>query len=185
MAKNGKAYGGGGGGLLPSVAAMLIMGFVCWHWLLPSLANDEPAAPPQGGSTGELAPVDAQDVPDALATMSGPPEILARFKEAADGCSRPLAWVSIVREPGQPGTSVRLRSGNYFSPLFQLSDVPTRVAIPYPAPYERGQGQLTVVGEGGEAAIALRPTWHVVLQGAGAVRNVTWHPSRRCTLSNG
>src|ERR1700733_14079184 len=89
-AKNGEAYGSSGGGLLPFVAAMLIMGFVCWHWLLPPLANEEPAAPPQGGSAGELAPVDNRDFPDALATLSGPPEFLALFKEAADGCSRPL-----------------------------------------------------------------------------------------------
>ena len=180
-----KTGGGGAGGLLPGVLAALISGLICWQWLIPSLGTAQSADPTLGARAGNLDPVDEQDITGAIGTLSGSPEFLAGFKDRSKACPRPLAWVSIVSEPGQPAATVRLRSGNYISPLFQLTEVPTRVAVPYPGPYERGTGTLTLVGAGAHVAVALLPVWHVVVQGTDASRNVTWHPVKKCIQPNG
>src|SRR6185437_6202002 len=117
-------------GLLPAVLAALISGFVCWQWLIPALPTAGGAKASAGGLGSDLAPIDEQDIDGAIGTLSGSPEFLASFKDRSKACPRPLAWVSMVREPGQPAVTVRLRSGNYISPLFPLTEVPTRVAIP-------------------------------------------------------
>jgi len=175
----------GGAGLLSAGLAVLVSGFVCWQWLIPALATGAADRPAADASISELAPVDEQDIDGAIGTLGGSPEFLASAKDRGKACPRPLAWVSVMREPGQPAAKVRLRSGNYFSPLFQLTDVPTRIAIPYPAPYDRGAGSLAIVGAGIHAVVALRPAWHVDAQGDGAARNVTWHPVKRCVQPGG
>lgn len=171
--------------MLQAVLAALISGFICWQWLIPSFGTAESADPAAGALASDLAPVDEQDIAGAIGTLSGSPEFLAGFGDRSKACPRPLAWVSMVSEPGQPPATVRLRSGDYVSPLFQLTEAPTRVAVPYPGPYERGMGTLTLVGAGAHAAVALLPVWHVEVQGTGASRNVTWHPVKKCIQPNG
>jgi hypothetical protein len=43
--------------------------------------------------------------------------------------------VTLVKAPGSPSGTVRVRSGSYLSPAFHVTEAPQRVAIPYPAPY--------------------------------------------------
>lgn len=172
-------------GLLPATAVAMLSAIVCWIWLISSAGT---AMTPEGGGevvTSELAQVDARDVAAALTTMDGSTDFLTQFKDRATGCARPLAWVTVARAPGQPAGTVRLRSGTYFSPIFDLSDVPLRVAIPYPNPYEAGHGTLTAMEVGGSATVALLPAWHVSAQSGGATREVTWHVSNRCKRLNG
>jgi hypothetical protein len=76
--------------------------------------------------------------------------------------------------------TIRLRSGNYISPNFSLTDAPVRVALPYPAPYEAGHGTLSVIAVGGEATVSLLPPWRVVGGSGLASHEVTWHPRIRC-----
>ena len=76
--------------------------------------------------------------------------------------------------------AVRLRSGSYFSPIFNLSDAPVRVAIPYPGPYEMGRGRLTVMVTSGDVVVALEPAWHVSAQNGQASHEVTWHARINC-----
>ena len=85
---------------------------------------------------------------------------------------------------GEP-VRVRVRSGGYFSPVFVLSPRPVRIAIPYPAPYQAGRGELTVFVEGGEAVVALTPPWHVPAAAGGAMRVVQWHPGAACADGEG
>jgi hypothetical protein len=120
-----------------------------------------------------------EDVEGALGTMDGTSLPLARFRERAGTCAQLLAWVTIARAPGQPARKSLLRSGNYFTPAFDLPDVALRVAIPYPAPYETGRGERTVVGASAGAMIALSPPW-AVRPAAEATRPVTWRPVERC-----
>src|SRR6185312_988578 len=172
-------------GLWPAAMIALASGIACWFWLAtnPGSAN----SPKNGGlaAASELAEVDDRDIAAALATMNGSSAFLARFKGRAAGCPLPLAWVSLVRAPGQPPGTVRLRSGAYFSPVFTLTDTPQRVAIPYPGAYETGSGELMALSAGGRAIIALRPAWHVAAQSDDAMRRVTWHPANRCKTQGG
>ncbi|MGA9868046.1 MAG: hypothetical protein WBQ75_16600 [Acetobacteraceae bacterium] len=116
--------------------------------------------------------------------MNGSTAFLAQFRQRTGGCPRPLAWVSLGRAAAQPAGTVRLRSGTYFSPVFKLTDIPVRIAIPYPGPYETGHGTLMAMNAGGSAIVALVPAW-VSARGGEATREVTWHPSKRCKQPGG
>ena len=138
-------------GLWPVASVTVLSAILCSLWLMPDLAAT-PAPDNDAGAVGsELAPVDQQDIEGALTTMDGSPAALARFKERAGGCPVPLAWITVSPAAGQQKGTIRLRSGRYFSPDFVLSGVPVRIAIPYPAPYETGHGDLTVLHAGGSA----------------------------------
>jgi hypothetical protein len=172
-------------GLWSSAAVAALSGVVCWIWLMSSTSISMTSEGGGEGVVSELAQVDDQDVTAALTTMGGSTAFLSQFKERTTGCPRPLAWVTLARSPGQPAGTVRLKSGSYYSPVFNLSDVPMRVAIPYPTPYETGQGTLTVMHTGGSATVALLPAWRVPAQGVAATHDVTWHSSNRCQRPNG
>ena len=170
-------------GLMPAMAIAILSGLVCWFGLLSGGASTT-----EGGGemvSSALAQVDDQDVTAALTTMSGSAAFLAQFKDRTKGCPLPLAWVSLVGAPGQPTGTVRLQSGSYFSPVFNVTDMPVRVAIPYPAPYEAGHGTLTALEAGGGALISLLPVWHVSAQAGGATHGVSWPVNSRCKQPNG
>ncbi|WP_149344164.1 hypothetical protein [Neorhizobium sp. P12A] len=171
--------------LLFAVVAAL-SGSAFWFWLNSALAAATHPGVEPDMQTSELDLVSDADIADALKTVGGTPALLDRFKPKDAGCPLPLAWISIRGAPGQPPTSVRLRSGAYLSPAFKLTDVPVRVAIPFPAPYDIGKGQLTVLGTGATASIALTPPWQVAFnQSNTSVHNVSWRAIKRCTDSNG
>jgi hypothetical protein len=172
-------------GVLPAAAVAMLSGVLCWIWLVSGAGSAMTSAGDAAAVASDLAQVDDGDVGAALTTMEGPTAFLARFKSRTAGCPEPLAWVTVARAPGQPAGTVRLGSGTYYSPVFDLSDVPVRVAIPYPGPYEAGHGMLTVMAAGGRAMVALRPAWQVPTQGGAARHEVTWHPSDRCKSSHG
>jgi hypothetical protein len=159
--------------------ATLLSAIVCWFWLIPREGAAAAVGDPQ------LAQVEDGDIADALTTMIGGPAFFAQFKPSNKECARPLAWVAVSRAPGQAAGAVRIRSGNYVSPLFDLGDVPLRVAVPYPAPYERGQGMLTVLASAGSPVIALTPAWKPALQGGQASHAVNWRPVKKCARANG
>ena len=134
---------------------------------------------PNVSRVAEVAPA---DLPAALDTVSGTPQQLAQLAER-DSCSRRLAWVTLVRAPGQPTGRIRLRSGNYVSPAFDLTETPVRIALPYPAPYPAGHGTISVVGATTDAMVALTPPWHVLAQAGTDAREVTWTPAPSCPPS--
>lgn len=162
-----------------TIAIAAISGVVCWFWLASGRANPlKPTAP----NVSELTEVDDRDIAGALGTMSSSNAALAQFRQGQDNaCRRPLAWVTLVSAAGEPPSHIRLISGSYYSPLFEVSATPIRVAIPYPAPYETGQGVLTAIDVGGGATIALLPAWRVSAQDGKTTRPVTWQPVKRCS----
>jgi hypothetical protein len=166
-----------------TIAITLISGIVCWFWLTSGGANPlKPTAP----NVSELTEVEERDIAGALTTMSSSNAVLAQFREGRDGnCRPPLAWVSLVSAPGEPPSHIRLISGSYYSPLFEVSATPVRVALPYPAPYETGKGTLTAIDVGGSATIALLPAWRVSAQNSETAQAVIWHPAKKCSLPNG
>lgn len=173
------------GSLLFAAIAVLV-GVAFWFWLTDATSIVSASDPIGQFNSSALAQVDNQDIPDALKTMGGLPSFLDRFKQKDAGCPAPLAWVSIERTVGQATGTVRLRSGNYLSPPFSLTETPVRIAIPYPAPYEAGTGELAIVGTGAPATISLTPTWSVSYdQNNAAVHNVHWLPAKQCGGTNG
>jgi|HubBroStandDraft_1064217.scaffolds.fasta_scaffold229171_2 hypothetical protein len=172
-------------GLWPAGVVTVVSGVVCWSVLASGALT---AKAPQTGplaSASELRQVDEQDVQGALTTMNLSPSVAAEFKDTAAKCKQPLAWLTLASETGQQAVKVRLRSGAYLSPLFELSNVPIRVAVPYPAPYETGHGTLQAMHSGGGAAIALLPAWHVPWPDGASAHEVTWRPVPRCKQPNG
>ena len=130
-------------------------------------------------NVSRVTDVSPQDLPGALDTVAGTPRQLAQFRDH-DACSRRLAWVTLVRAPGQPPGRIRLRSGSYISPAFELLETPVRVAFPYPAPYATGHGVISVIGATAAAVVALTPPWHVPAQAGVEVRKVNWTPGGVC-----
>jgi hypothetical protein len=170
-------------GLLPAsaVAALSAIGF--WLWVASGLATvSTSAATP---AENELAEVSEPDLTGAVGTMSGSESFLAQFKARADGCRVPLAWVAIAHAPGQPNGTARLRVGDYFSPPFEITETPQRIAIPFPRPYETGRGALTVLSSGTNVTLALTPPWTLPPEARETTREVSWRPIKRCAGTNG
>jgi hypothetical protein len=169
----------GSPGIGMTIVMAVICGVVCWFWLTSGRANSlKPTAP----NVSDLTEVEQRDVAGALTTMSLSNAAIAQFREGKEGgCRRPLAWVSLVSAPGEPPSRIRLISGKYYSPVFEVSATPVRVALPFPAPYETGQGTLTAIDVGGSAAISLLPAWRVSAQDGKTTRMVTWHPTKNCS----
>ena len=162
-----------------AIATAVISGIVCWFLLESGRAQQ----PPDGNT---LAEVDEHDIAGALTTTGLPNAARARFQAGKDGaCRRPLAWVSLASAPGEPPSRVRLISGAYYSPIFEVSATPIRVAIPFPAPYETGHGTLSAIDVGGSATISLLPGWRVSAQEGKSTRAVTWRPVKNCGPGNG
>jgi hypothetical protein len=163
-------------------ATAVIAGVICWFWLSPGRAS---AFKPTAPNVSELTEVEQREIAGALTTMSLPNAALAKFREGDDGaCRRPLAWLSLVSAPGEPPSRIRLISGTYYSPVFEVSATPVRVALPFPAPYETGHGELTAIAVGGSATISLLPAWRVSPQDGKTTHLVTWHPVKTCSRPN-
>jgi hypothetical protein len=128
-----------------------------------------------------MTEVEEQEITGALTTMGLPNTALAQYREGKDGgCRQPVAWVSLVSTPGEPPSHIRLISGTYYSPVFEVAATPVRVALPFPAPYETGRGALTAIDVGGSATISLLPAWRISAQDGRATRVVTWDPVKSC-----
>lgn len=164
-------------GIAPALGILLISAVVAWFWLASGRAN-----PLKPGMTGVsvLAEVQERELAGALTTMVSN-AALSQFQRGKNGeCRRPLAWVTLALPPGQPIGHIRLISGNYFSPVFDVTEKPIRVAIPFPAPYESGQGVLAAIDAGGASTISLLPSWRVSAQDGKTTRPVIWTPSKGC-----
>jgi hypothetical protein len=161
------------------MAIAVISDVVCWFWLASGRASPLKSTAP---NVSDLTEVEEPEVAGAMTTMSLSNAMLAQFREGKDGgCRRPLAWVSLVSATGEPPSRIRLISGTYYSPSFEVSATPVRVAIPFPAPYATGHGTLTAIDVGGSATISLLPAWRVSAQDGKTTRAVTWHPVRNCS----
>lgn len=167
-------------GIWPAVIIAILCAVAGGTWLASGLTTATTPSNKGDLVASELAQVNDQDIDGALTTLIGDAAFVAQFKKRADGCQRPLAWVSLVRGSAQVPAQIRLQSGSYYSPVFSVTAVPVRVAIPYPAPYEVGHGALTAFDVGGSAVVALLPAWQLAGRDAGITHQVLWHPNKRC-----
>ena len=106
-----------------------------------------------------LAAVATSQLDDAVLSLDS--KISGAAAEDARQCKTPLAFVTVVAEPGSVPGSIRIRSGDYLSPSIRVTDSPRRVAVPFPAPYPTGKGVLSVEGSARGLTVWLSPGRYV------------------------
>lgn len=135
-------------------------------------------AAPSRGDTPRLSSVPQKDIADAVATLT--PSAAAPLMEDAKRCRIPLAEVVVSRGTAATGSVFRIRSGNYLSPLFTVSDVPQRIAIPYPSPYGSASGTILLDGTANGAVIGLSPAQTLTSLPGEQTIPVVWRPITPC-----
>jgi hypothetical protein len=165
------------GGILITIIGALVTAGIVTGAVSPGLIGGELSGP-AGDAEPMLSALAPADIATALPTLD--PATSKAAVEDAKSCKAPLAWVTLVKRPRSRGGLVRINSGSYLSPPFQLTDAPQRIAIPYPAPYPTGRGVLSLVGDADEVWFYLTPGWFVqTLKGTASI-NVHWTPGNPC-----
>ena len=179
MVSNGQSKHAGmpGGWQAFAVTACVALITISWH-----VASEGSNSSLGAGSDSLLDEVSPQDLSAALDTVAGTSQQLTRFRDR-DACGHRLARVTIAPEPSRQSGRIRLQSGSYISPAFELMETPVSIALPYPAPYAIGHGVISVVGATTAALVALHPPWHVPAQAGVETRKVTWTPAAGCGRS--
>lgn len=139
-----------------------------------ALLFDRPAGVGQLGAA-EIASVAADDLSSARTTLD--PARAAALASDARACKAPLAYVTLSQAPGSPDSDIRIRSGDYVSPIYHIGAAPIRVAIPFPTPYATGRGQIFVEGRQLGLDVTLYPTMR---PGGGGVINIWWTTDKPC-----
>jgi hypothetical protein len=170
-------------GLLPAAGIALLAGLGMWAALSRGLA-------PTSSATNNIGPFEIASVGDAelagaLGSMTGGNMDVSGLAAKRGGCPPHLAWISYALAPHQPRTTIRVESGRYASNVLPVTDIPQRVAIPFPAPYETGRGTLRLRKAGGAIVVALLPAWHVSASETEATQEVSWQPTSGCGNGNG
>jgi hypothetical protein len=164
-------------GIMITIIGALVTAGIATAAVSPGLVGGKPPGP-AGDAEPTLSALAPMDITDALRTLE--PATSKAAVEDSKSCKAPLAWVILVKRPGSRGGMVRISSGSYLSPPFQLTDAPQRIAIPYPAPYPTGRGVLSLVGDADEVWFYLTPGWFVqTLKGTASI-NVHWTPRNPC-----
>jgi hypothetical protein len=133
---------------------------------------------PVAGGHSQLSMVAQSEITAAAATLA--PESSAQTAAEAKSCKVPMAYVTISKQADSRGGTIRIKSGAYVSPPFQVTDTPQRVAIPYPAPYPAGKGLLAVEGEASGIIVSIYPNWRIeVLHGLKTL-DVWWATDKPC-----
>jgi hypothetical protein len=129
-------------------------------------------------AASSLSTVPVTEIAAAAQTID--PAIAGQFADEAKSCKVPLAQLTIAKVPGASGGTIRIRSGHYLSPPFELTDAPQRIAIPFPASYPVGHGEISVEGNASGAMISLLPGWTVATVNGSAVHSVFWKTGNPC-----
>jgi hypothetical protein len=163
------------GPVIIGVGALVTAGVVAAALVAGSAAS---SSAPTSGEPMLPPALTASEIAAASVTLD--PATSATTTADAKSCKAPMTWVTLVKAPGSPSGTVRVRSGSYLSPAFHVTEAPQRVAIPYPAPYPTGRGVLSVVGESENLSVYLTPGWTVQgLHGAASI-HVWWRTDKPC-----
>ena len=135
------------------------------------------AGGPAASSTAELSVVPAAEIAAAAATLT--PGWGHEIFAGAKNCVAPMAFITLAAIGDQTAT-VRIRSGGYLSPRFQIDGSPKRIAIPLPAPYPEGRGVLAVEGDAGSLTVSLAPSWRIETLKGALSHPVVWKPGKPC-----
>ncbi len=132
----------------------------------------------QSAGTPHLIPVPKSEIA-AMSTTLDPakaPQIVAQ----AQACQVPLLTAQIYHDPGAPDATVQIKSGSYVSPPFTITGTPSVIAIPPPAPYPTGAGQLTILGNAQDVEFLVRSTLSIPEISGSATVNSYWKTGNPC-----
>jgi len=150
---------------LAAAAVVIVIGAVAFF----GLGNSGPPA---------LEISSVSEIADLSGTLS--PQDSGRRLADARACKVPLAHVQLWHEGAAPDSVVQVRSGDYVSPPFRVTTTPERIAVPFPAPYPTGSGDISVVGTAQGIAISLHPTVQFANVNGLASIHVSWKPGNPC-----
>lgn len=131
-----------GGGL---IAAAAVVGVLLSSGGKPVGTADRPA----------LSLVAKGEIDKASGTIA--PEQKDKIVEEAKACRAPLAQMRISKADTNGRGVIRIRAGNYLSPAFTVGDTPINVAVPFPAPYETGKGEIVLEGAATGVFVEMTP----------------------------
>lgn len=103
-----------------------------------------------------------------------------RAIEEARQCKIPIPYVTLQAAVGTTPDRVRIRSGNYLSPWLLLNGTPQRIAVPFPAPYTVGKGELFIEGATRPLTLWLSPAVVIGPQVTPSPIPITWNTSNPC-----
>jgi hypothetical protein len=126
----------------------------------------------------QLSLVAQGDITDAASTLSA--QSAGSIVDNAKRCTIPMANLTLSKGAAGQAGMVRIRSGSYLSPPFSITDVPQRVAIPFPTDYASGIGQITVEGTVDDASVSLSPVVSVHQLNGSTPIKVWWTPRKPC-----
>jgi hypothetical protein len=129
-------------------------------------------------ATWQLEPIPTASLLQVQGTLA--PQQAAQMLEEARRCREPLARIAVWHSPSTRGGTISIVSRGYRSPPFVLTTAPSLIAIPFPAPYPSGRGQLTLVGDANDVIVALRPQYINQQLNSPALINVWWTPVEGC-----
>lgn len=117
------------------------------------------------------------DVDQAAGTLS--PDSKTQLVDDAKACKMPLAIVQLTKADTNGGGMIRIRAGSYVSPAFSIGDAPVKVAVPFPAPYATGKGEISIEGTAGVVA---QLTPGIKYDPAGGARKIPvwWKTDKPC-----
>lgn len=140
------------------------------------IATSVIAPSPSNGS--QLFMVAQSDITDAASTLSS--QGAAPIVDNAKRCTVPMGNLVLSRSGAGQSGLIRIRSGGYLSPPFALTEMPQRIAIPYPADYSAGKGQIYIEGSADNAVVSLAPTVTIPKQSGSTPISVWWTPRKPC-----
>lgn len=134
----------------------------------------------QGGPSGPsfLQTISLSELDQAKSSIQ--PDGATQAIEEARQCKTPLASVTLQAAPGSAQQRVRIRSGNYVSPWLLLVDAPRRMAIPFPAPYLTGKGELIVEAVTSPITLWLTPARSIRPEAGSDRIPVVWNTNSPC-----
>lgn len=142
-----------------------------------------------GGSSSDkvtMHPVATQDLAAALETIA--PEQRAAVEAKAKSCEQPLAQITIQGIPGAttPASgTIQIKSSNYVSPLFTVSEAPVSVAVPYPAPNAPNANHIEIIGHATSVRVSFTPSRDFPLVTGSVFQQVWWESAASCQPGKG
>jgi hypothetical protein len=133
---------------------------------------------PGSSNDAKLTAIAVSELDAAASTLLGS-QATQRVADAKT-CKAPLAVLTVVKQGGSPDTTIRIRSGDYVSPPFVITDKPQQIAVPFPAPYPVGKGVMSVLGEGKDITVWMTPGWTIPTLAGTATQNVHWDTKPNC-----
>jgi hypothetical protein len=88
--------------------------------------------------------INRDQIEAAIPSLS--PETMSGLAEDVRKCHVPLGAIKVKVANGGPVQKLQVVSGEYRSPEVVVTNELQRVPIPFPAPYESGQGSIQLIG---------------------------------------